>query len=67
MIGMLMKSIILVGISLDKFKFNGHGDTLSTISFSSQIHSNALPFEYVILGGNGKLWGKKTFLWSNFH
>ena len=57
-------SVILVGISLDKF--NGYGYIPSTISLSYKIHFNALSFKHVVLGGNGKLWRKKLFYDQTF-
>ena len=64
MVGMEMKvSVISIWISHDKF--NGHAYSSLTSNFLYKIHSNALPFEHVELGGNGKLW--IIFLWSNFY
>ena len=52
-------SIILVGISLGKL-------IIMLILFQQsqcllKIHSNALPFENVVLCGNEKLWTKELF------
>ena len=61
---MAMKvSVIFVWTSLEKF--SGHAYSSSTISFSSQIISNSLPFEHVVLDGNEKLW-TKTFYNQTF-
>ena len=59
-----MESVILVGKALDK----SNGYVYSTLSshFLHKMHSNALPFREVLLGGNGKLW-KKNFSMIKVH